>query len=79
MWKIITLIIDLKDHIHKLEDRCKELYNQRNKWEEQYNALYFQVQNLLGENNETLVTHYDGTDIPEYSIEEIKYGDKNEK
>ena len=79
MWKVIKYIIELKDQLHKLEDTYKRVLKERDNISLQYNALYFQIQNLLGENNEHLVAHYDGTDIPEYKIEEINYGDSDDK
>lgn len=81
MWKVVKYVIELNNQLHKYIKLYTEQKQKAERYYEMYNALYFQIQNILGENNETLVAHYDGTNIPEYTIEEIKNYkevDKNE-
>ena len=82
MFKIIKLILDLYDRQHKYMELYHKKCEEYKKLMDQYDNLYYGIQSLLAQNNEMLVAHYDGTELPNYTIEECKNynlkGDKDE-
>lgn len=82
MFKIIQLVLDLHERYHKYMKLYHEKSEDYKKLKDQYDNLYYGIQSLLCDNNEMLVAHYDGTELPTYTIENIENynikGDKND-